>query len=133
MSVDSGDVSIDDLSNSITSPKGKPKKKIGEAETVKYDSNGRTDSFLKESFSERDVCAVKSKADKNTIYRIQIGRGGHFYNPLKKGLTYGLDVTSKTTNEKMFQLREVNKVAFDNYVKFLETRYDTYLFAAERK
>jgi hypothetical protein len=103
------------------------------SQVARFNLSGVSDEKSKKKFPEHEVCAVQLKAGRNNVYKIKTSRGGKFYNPLKNGATYGLNVQSRAGNDSMFQLREVNKKAFDNYVKFLQTRYDSYLMAAERE
>lgn len=125
-------VNASDLSCCITRPKNAEERPAVDS-VVRYNVNGESDESKKTKLSDDKACATKITVGKNTIYKIKTKRGGKLFNPLLSGYGYGLDVPDKTSNRQMFQYREVNQRAFENYIKFLESKYDSYLLAAERE
>jgi hypothetical protein len=122
-----------DIMASITNPRGGEKKPIV-FKTVCYNDKGENDEKRKKKFSYEEACIVINFiGERVSSYRLKFKRGGQLYNPLKEGGSYGLKAVDKTTGEPMFKLREVNEKAFTNYLKFLQTRYDSHLLAAERE
>lgn len=121
-----------DLASAITQPKGTYLSNKGLVEVIRYDFRGRDDQHHKNKISEEQACAQKTIADRNFIYKIKSRRGGKLYNPLVNGRD-GLVAVDKANNNRQFQFREVNRDAFESYVKFLQTGYDSYLLRAERE
>lgn len=125
-------VTSGDMEAAITRPK------TGDApvavnSVVRYNVKGESDENRKTKFSDEQSCATKISVGKNFIYKIKTKRGGKLFNPLQAGYGYGLDIPDKTSNRQMFQYREVTGRSFENYIKFLTTKYDSYLLAAERE
>ena len=121
-----------DVLGSITNPKNTVPNKA-DSKSVKYNINGKSDEKAKKKFSDLESCAVEITSGRNKIYKIKAKRGGQFFNPLKAGQTYGLMLEDRTSNELMFQFREVNKKAFDHYVPFSAKRPDRLILSAERE
>lgn len=121
-----------DLASAITQPKGASRVSDDTVDVIRYDFRGRNDSGSVKKMQERDACAQVSTNGRNSIYKIKSRRGGKLYNPLVNGRD-DLGSTDKTSNNSKFQFREVNKQAFEAYVKFLQTGYDSHLLSAERE
>lgn len=102
--------------------------------TTRYDPYGHNDANSKEKLTDKEAAAIKIVSGNNVIYKVKAMRGGSFYNPLKEGSRdYGLNKRDKTTGNDLFTYKQVNKPAFEHYIKFLETKYDSYLVTAERQ
>jgi hypothetical protein len=114
------------LQDAITRPKDSTEQS---ATILKYDRNGKGLDKLDNS----KLCAESIVNGNISIFKIKAKRGGQFYNPLKDNSNYGLDKKDKVTKDDMFKLREVKETAFKNYVQFLKTKQDSFLFIAERE
>ena len=120
-----------ELASAITQPKGIDRTLIDQTETVRYNTKGKSDAHLSKKFKESEACAQLTTSGRNNIYKIKCRRGGKLFNPLIGGSS--LVAIDKTSNNSTYQFREVNRQAFDAYVKFLQTGYDSYLLNAERE
>lgn len=128
-------ITQDQLNDAVHTIKPTKQVKNDSVGIVRFDKYGKSDEGQKKKLNDNVTCASMTSSGtngRNRIYRIKSQRGGKFYNPLKDGQHYGLDLQDRTSNDSMFVLREVNENAFRNYIKFLQTRYDSYLSAAER-
>lgn len=120
-----------ELASAITQPKGPDRILNDEVNTIRYNTKGKDDAGLSKKFKESDSCAQLTTSSRNSIYKIKCRRGGKLFNPLIGGTS--LAAVDKTSNNPMYQFREVNRQAFEAYVKFLQTGYDSYLLNAERE
>jgi hypothetical protein len=102
-------------------------------EPVRYNDNGESDSKRKKKFSDNETAAIEIPTTTGQLFRIKVERNGKFFNPLKAGNDYRLDQQDRTTKDLRFQFRSVPESAFGHYVRFLKTRYDSSLLAAERE
>lgn len=102
---------------------------------IKYNINGISDKFLDNKLPETESVAMLFEGTTGLVYKVKMDKSGHIYNPINDGSSfdYGLNKTDKVTKGPKFVYREVNKKTFDLYIKFLQTRYDSWLLAAERE
>lgn len=117
-----------DLLSAITNPKGKPQDVEAQKKISRFNYSGKVIKTL----SDTETAAIKTTVGKQEIYKIKAKRGGKLYNPLTHG-EKGLVTVDKVNNDLMFQFKEVNEKAFNSYVKFLQSGYDSFLLAAERE
>jgi hypothetical protein len=103
------------------------------SEPVRYNSTGETDRGKKVKFTDAETAAMQMPTTTGQLYRIKIERTGKFYNPTKASNTYRLDQQDRTTKDLRFQYKTVSQTAFGHYVRFLQTRYESSLLAAERE
>lgn len=117
-----------DILDSITRPISK--EKISDASPVsnaRYNKKGEIDNKL----NDTETVAIKQVLrNKNTSCKVKCRRGGRFFNPLE---SFDIKQKDKTTNENMFKFRDVSEKSFNNYVKFLQTGYDSLLVQSERE
>lgn len=124
-------VRANDIASAITQPKGPSRVSEDSIQVVRFNSKGRSDANSEHKFSEVEACAQQTNVGRNQIYKVKSRRGGKLFNPLVGGSN--IAAVDKTSNNPMYQFREVNQQAFDAYVKFLKTGYDSYLLNAERE
>jgi hypothetical protein len=96
----------------------------------RYDDKGKLDNTL----DDTKACALSFQTPSGPVYKLKARRGGHLYNPLDKQgrLDFGLDKKDRTTGDLTFQYKPVSEKAFNNYLEFLRTGYDSFLINAER-
>lgn len=93
----------------------------------RYNANGKLDNKLSDKLSVAICVASRS------IYKVKVGNDGKLYNPKKSSRFYKLDALDNATKRSQFKFREVNKICFDAYVRFLVTKHDNILLIAERE
>jgi hypothetical protein len=130
---DAKSVRIGDLNFAITRPKDGVVAERAQPKQINYNANGESDIKRKNKFTDSETCALEITVGRQKIYKVKSKRGGAFFNPLRVSFDYGLDKVDKVKNQPMFKFREVNEVAFKNYVRFLDKRHDTLLKTAERE
>lgn len=122
-----------DLINCITFPKGEDPEVATRPTVIRYDSEGKTQGIKGKILDDNEACAVEVTTGRQKVYKVKSRRGGDFYNPLHSGMVYGLHIQDRVNGGLMFKFREVNQRAFECYVKFLQTKYDSFLNMAERE
>lgn len=78
-------------------------------------------------------CGEIVKTGVKKIYRVMCTKQLKLFNPLNISSSYNLNAKDKKTGNSLFKLREVNEDVFNFYIKFLQTRQDSFLTTAERK
>lgn len=119
----------EDIRNSITKIVADEHRNLSN-NIVFYNKNGKSNK--ESTFKEKDACAAKVMIGKSTVYKIKGTRNGRIYNPLLDGSNYSLSSLDKLTKEPMFKFKETTQDSFLHYIKFLQTRYDSWLHKAER-
>jgi hypothetical protein len=117
-----------DLSGAITNPKGETDNRKYKKQTLYYDVAGSVNGSIKDD----GAAAIETHIGPQRIYKVKTKRGGKLYNPLTDGKG-GLATIDRTSGNTKFDFKEVNAQAFNSYIKFLQTGYDSYLLAAERE
>jgi hypothetical protein len=125
-------IRIKDLEDVITRPKAESQVVRQEVKTTRYDAEGKSELELGKKLKDSEACAFVAKSGLHSVFKIKSARGGELYNPSKHGRS-GLTSVNKNNNDPMFVYREVNVQAFEAYLKFLQTGYDSYLLIAERE
>ncbi len=126
-------IRIQDALDSIVHPKPLEQEISTSTKIIRYNQNGKSDLDRKKKFNDKETCAVQIISGQNKIFKVKAKRGGSLFNPFKTSPTYNLDIPDKTSNNLMFQLKEVNSKAFESYINFLTSGYDSHLFMAERE
>lgn len=99
---------------------------------ISYNSVGN-DDIKGKKFTDAKACACTITVGRQVIYKIKIGRDGNPYNPNKEGFSYSLTAEDRLSNDLMFRFKEVNSKAFENYIQFLKTKYDSFLNIVARE
>ncbi len=83
-------------------------------------------------FDEKVCAKDQRQQDNSRLYFLRLDEGGvNIYNPISQGrMTLG---SRDALGTMRIQWVKVDKEGFDNYIKFLGTRNDTYLSLAQRK
>lgn len=81
---------------------------------------------------ERDIAYAKIEmVDGRAFYYIKQGPNARYFNPI--GIYDEGRHMKRHAGEHLWKFRRVNRAAFDLYIKFLQTKNQTYLIAAERE
>lgn len=100
-------------------------KQVEEVKHEYFNKNGK-------SGTEGNACAIKTRVKNKDIYKVLVDKKNELYNPLKDTNNLALIKTEKKKNDRIYRFRETNPKAFDAYVGFLRTKYDSYLNRAQR-
>lgn len=117
----------EDIQKSITNITDKPSKK--KPDVIRFNIKGSSDKSKKKKFTDDEsVAIILDIGSPNKVYKLRVDRQNHLFNPLNNSLK---EKNSFVKDEK-YKFRVVNKVAFENYLQFLITKYDSLLIKAER-
>ena len=120
-----------EMNEAITQPMGKSGRKPTRfRDTIRYDVNGKSDQSVQVKLTDDKTAGIIIPSTSGTVFKVRVQRNGQFFNPLQHT---NLNDKDKTTNDLRFKFKAVSEQSFMNYIKFLETRYDSYIVKAERE